>query len=50
MSEIKQPKPMISNGVRHVPPAAPDCEGLSRLSILVTCASVAEWVSKSDLA
>jgi hypothetical protein len=44
MSEIKHPKPTINNGVRHVPPAAPDCEGLSRLSMLVTGASVTEWI------
>jgi hypothetical protein len=46
ISEIKQPKPMINNGVRHVDGAVPNCAGEIRLLLLVMIASIVERVPK----
>src|SRR5580704_1970463 len=51
ISVIRQPMPMTSAGVRHVatvaPAAAPDCEGLSRFSLVVINAPVSRELQKA---
>jgi hypothetical protein len=47
ISVIRQPMPITSAGVRQVAATAPDCEGLSRFSLVVMAAPVSREFQKA---